>query len=71
MSFFCIAVSCQTLVLCGELFFTSQSNGAEIEKQMHWQILALLSTTIYLYQYKVLSTRNAMERIVYHVYRYM
>lgn len=69
--FFGVAVSCQTLVLFGEIFFTSRPNGAEIEKQMHWQILALLSTTIYLCRYKLLSTRNAREQILCHVYRYL
>lgn len=56
---FCIAVSCQTLDVFGELFFTSQPNGAELEKKMHWQIIALLSTSSYLYQCKVFSIRNA------------
>lgn len=68
--FFPIALSCQTPVLFAELFFTSQPNSAGIERQMSWQILALLSSPPTCTS-KVFSSRNVTEEILFHVYSYI
>lgn len=67
--FFPIALSCQIPVLFAELFFTSQPNCAGIEKQMSWQIFALLSSPPTCTS-KVLSSRNVTEKTLFHVCGY-